>query len=84
MGRLMQAWESLDDRLPRVAQTLDLHHIAGYSIDSVATILGLSLQASARDLRFGNAWLVRALDRHLRVVGSSSQRDPVRITQASR
>jgi hypothetical protein len=38
----MQAWEDLEARLPRVAQTLDLHYISGYPIDDVATMLGRS------------------------------------------
>lgn len=63
--QLRQAWESLDSRLPRVAQTLDLHYVSGYSIDDVASILGRSLQTSVLDLRLGNAWLARAVERDL-------------------
>lgn len=63
--QVSQAWESLDSRLPRVAQTLDLHYISGYSIDDVASILGRSLQTSALDLRLGHAWLARAVERDL-------------------
>jgi hypothetical protein len=58
---VLRTWEGLEAHLPRVAQTLDLHHIAGYSIDRVAAILGHSEKTSAVDLRFGHAWLVRDL-----------------------
>lgn len=58
---VLRAWETIETRLPRVAQTLDLHHVSGYSIDEVAALLGHSHRTSAVDLRLGHAWLVRDL-----------------------
>lgn len=62
LRHVMLAWESLEVRLPRVAQTLDLHCISGYELDDVAAMLGRSLKTSVLDLRLGQAWLARAVD----------------------
>jgi hypothetical protein len=60
---IMRAWHRLDELWPRVAMTLDLHHISGLRVHVVATVLGRSLQTSALDLRLGHAWLARAIER---------------------
>jgi hypothetical protein len=61
--RLGRAWEDLAKRFPRVAATLDLYYFGKYEVEGVALTLGRSEQTSAIDLRFGQAWLVRALRR---------------------
>ena len=59
MEKLLTEWERLDERLPRVAQALDLYYIAGCSTADAAALLGVSVEVSARDLRLGRAWLKR-------------------------
>lgn len=69
---VLHAWNVLADRWPRVAMTLDLHHVAGLRVDSVATVLGRSMRTSATDLRLGHAWLARAIDAASNCASSSA------------
>lgn len=60
--RILRAWARLTEIRPRVAMTLDLHHVSGLKVCNIASVLGRSLQTSALDLRLGHAWLARAID----------------------
>lgn len=60
--RMVRAWSRLTEVRPRVAMTLDLHHVSGLKVHRIAAVLGRSLQTSALDLRLGHAWLARAID----------------------
>jgi RNA polymerase sigma factor (TIGR02999 family) len=59
--RLHEALEQLADRDPRKAQVLELTYFGGLDREEVARTLELSVPTVDRDLRFGKAWLKRAL-----------------------
>lgn len=61
MIHLNRAWEDLARHAPRVAETLDLFYFGGFDVTAVATTLQRSPEQCAQTLRFGQAWLTRAL-----------------------
>jgi RNA polymerase sigma factor (TIGR02999 family) len=60
--RLHEALEQLAARDPRKAQVLELTYFGGLDRDEVARALEVSVPTVDRDLRFGKAWLKRALE----------------------
>lgn len=60
--RLHEALEQLAARDPRKAQALELAYFGGLDREEIARALGVSVPTVDRDLRFGKAWLKRALD----------------------
>lgn len=47
----------LDTFAPRQARMIDLHYFAGFSLEETADLLGLTMGALGRELRFVKAWL---------------------------
>ncbi len=60
--RLNEAIEQLIQRDARSAQVIELTYFGGLGRAEVASALGLSVPTIDRDLRFGRAWLKRALE----------------------
>jgi RNA polymerase sigma factor (TIGR02999 family) len=60
--RLHEALEQLAARDARKAQVLELTYFGGLERDEVARALEVSVPTVDRDLRFGKAWLKRALE----------------------
>jgi RNA polymerase sigma factor (TIGR02999 family) len=60
--RLHEALEQLAARDPRKAQVLELTYFGGLDREEVARALEVSVPTVDRDLRFGKAWLKRALE----------------------
>jgi RNA polymerase sigma-70 factor, ECF subfamily len=60
--RLNEAIEQLMRRDARSAQVIELTYFGGLERSEVADALGLSVPTIDRDLRFGRAWLKRALE----------------------
>lgn len=58
---VIRAWEELAEHLPRVATALELHYFGGLEVEGVAAAMGRSLNTGAVDLRFGHAYLAKAL-----------------------
>lgn len=60
--RLHEALEQLAARDPRKAQVLELTYFGGLEREELARALEVSVPTVDRDLRFGKAWLKRALE----------------------
>lgn len=60
--RLHEALEQLAARDPRKAQVLELTYFGGLDREEIARALEVSVPTVDRDLRFGRAWLKRALE----------------------
>jgi RNA polymerase sigma factor (TIGR02999 family) len=60
--RLHEALEQLSARDPRKAQVLELTYFGGLDREEIARALEVSVPTIDRDLRFGKAWLKRALE----------------------
>lgn len=59
--RVNEAIEQLHLRDKRSAQIIELTYFGGLERDEMAAMLGISVPTIDRDLRFGRAWLKRAL-----------------------
>lgn len=57
-----EAIEQLSVRDARSAQIIELTYFGGLERDEIATALGVSIPTVDRDLRYGRAWLKRALE----------------------
>lgn len=60
--RLHEALEQLAARDPRRAQVIELTYFGGLDREELARTLEVSVPTVDRDLRFGKAWLKRALE----------------------
>lgn len=59
--RLSRAWTLLAGYAPRVAETLDLYYFGRLEAAGIALTLDRPVRQTEMELRFGQAWLTRAL-----------------------
>ena len=59
---LTDALEQLSKQDARLGEVLELHFLAGQTIDEVAALLGLSISTVKRDLTVAKMWMRRFLD----------------------
>ncbi len=58
---LDEALSALADSDPRMAQAIELIYFGGLSIDEAGKVLGVSKTTVYEDVRFGKAWLSKAM-----------------------